>query len=221
MSGVGCLGSVCAGLWLTDSCCLRSWLTLTPSKLSVPPQNLFLPLSFSVFISNKHTVFLSLFSPCSLSCVFFVSVLHTCAFFIFPSPSPSGLYSCDPVPLPLRHSQRCCQGARRRPDRDVRKQILPGALPNQPQSATMVISPSRPRQSSQSSHPGQAIAANAVQFCHSRRPRHGQNQHDHRRDLIQDAFSDSTIQHFRSTQTRPHKPRHGQIITNQFSCSQT
>lgn len=42
------------------------------------------------------------------------------------------------------------------------------------------------------------------------RPHHGQ-----------DTFSDSTIQQLRSTQTRPHKTRHGQIITNQFSRSQT
>ncbi len=167
----------------------------------------------SLSLSPANTVFLSLFSPCSFSCVFFVSVLYTCAFFISPSPSPSGLCSCDPVPLPLRHSQCCCQGARRRPDRDVRKQI---------QSATMVISPSHPRRSSQSSDPGQAIVANAVQFCHSRRPRHGQNQHDPRRDLIV-AKTHLAIQQFRisdrpkrdpQTQTRPNNHQSIQLQPN-------
>lgn len=213
------LFGVCVCRSVTDRLTLSE---ITANTDPDPPRNSqshhkisFFPFSLSPSLSLTNTQSFSLCSHPVRSLAFSLCLSHTHAL----SLSPSGLCSCDPVPLPLRHSQRCCQWARRSPDRDVRKQILPEE-PSQTQSATMVISRSRPRQSSQSSHPGQAISANAVQFGHSWRPRHGQNQHGHHQDLIT-AKTHLAIQRLRSTQTRPHKPRHGQIITNRFSRSQT
>lgn len=119
------------------------------------------------------------FSLCSLSCLLFVSLLHTGTFFPFLSLSRS--CSCDPLALPLRHSQLFCQGARRRPDRDVRKHILPGAPSTEPQSP---FHDSGSSARTQSSDGWGALAASAVQSGHSWCPERGQNQQDHHRGLI-------------------------------------
>lgn len=224
MSGVGCLGSVYAGLWLTDSRCLRSWLTLTPLENSQSRHKISFFFSLPQSLSTTNTQSFSLCSHPVRSLAFSLCLSYTHMRFLYlpfalslwslqlwpgaPSaPSFSALLSGS-----SREARQRCQETDSARSAAEPATIGHGGHLAIPAKMEFTILPPGP------SHRGQRGSIRSQPASETRTKPTRPPQRAHRG---QDTFSDSTIQQLRWTQTRPHKPRHGQIITNQFSRSQT